>query len=185
MKTHLAATTLLFTSVLSLVSAKDSFDNFVLSYGDFERCTFGIGRPRTDLSQKSKVNHSKKISHKVHLKETAPVHVQTVSQTGTGQCHPRESRAAQVIHAAEEAFVHALRDEVDTLFNDKDHPHHGAAQVQNVSTSTATSTSADIVKTTRFSRRNRRNLKTNNQKEVIQTTGGVSNRMGWGLEMLY
>jgi len=147
--------------------------------------TTTLTRPRTDLSQKSKVNHSKKISHKVHLKETAPVHVQTVSQTGTGQCHPRESRAAQVIHAAEEAFVHALRDEVDTLFNDKDHPHHGAAQVQNVSTSTATSTSADIVKTTRFSRRNRRNLKTNNQKEVIQTTGGVSNRMGWGLEMLY
>jgi len=39
-----SAKALLIGLVLPIVCANESFDNFVLSYGDFERCTFGIGR---------------------------------------------------------------------------------------------------------------------------------------------
>jgi len=92
--------------------------------------------------------------------------------------HERESRTAQVIHAveaAEEAVIHAIRDEVDILFHDTHHPCHGS--VQHVSSSNLNQSSEG-----RFSRRHQ--TKSNDQKKIMKSSC-ASNTIGWGLEMMY
>lgn len=79
----------------------------------------------------------------------------------------KERQSDHILHAveaAEKTIISAVRNEVDTLFNDKDHP-----QIRNASTSGMKDN------TNRRSRRNRRL-----QPQVANVSD--RNRFGWGLD---
>lgn len=74
--------------------------------------------------------------------------------------HMRESILHAVVNV-EQAVVHAVRDEVDLLFNDSD--HRTVSMVSNTSRS-----------------RNKRNSRS--RKTAINTKDSDRNRFGWGLD---
>jgi len=129
---------LFVSSFLSIVSqattsvnaASDSFDNFVVSYGDFERCTFGIARPSPRKHKNSEATSS--LPKKNKSKQSADsIAIASSSLPSSGHQEGRDgidsasniishshSHSNSKVDMVSHAVLHdALPDEVNILFS--------------------------------------------------------------------
>ena len=102
----------------------------------------------------------------VNGKNTLPRNV-CVQEAAEHKKHHRSGQILHAVEAAEKTIVSAVRNEVDILFNDKDHPH-----VKNVSAICKKDTS----------RTSRRQQQQQQHQQIILSSD--RNRFGWGLDQV-
>ncbi len=128
-------------------------------------------------SEASKKNESKSSST-----DSSSSSVDGLSHQEETDVNDGSSKVGMVSHAivtAEQAVVHALRDEVDVLFNDKDHMNIPSSQEQAQTVSSSSSLSSII-----SIGRSRRSIKKSNEHSDVDHSPHVSrsrNQFGWGL----
>jgi len=179
-----------FLAVSITSAAMDSFDNFVLSYGDFERCAFGIGRPRTKKNANTKPNPKTKMTETEQDEITTKCddeiqehdHHEDIT-SGSSGISTNIDLVSSTGGATDATVVHALRDKGDVLFTDQDvpsPPQQQEVQVQTVSSTTPTSSSSSLSSVISIGRTTRRAGASSSLSNALRKSDD-GNEFGWGL----
>lgn len=163
-------------SILCLLSSCNGevFDTFNMCYGDMDRGVFGLGRKKNNASSQRELSNKHATLLDPDSKLLCKADTKDKMKTVFGHdtiVHAMESTEKRVSHAvevAEEALVQAVRDEVDLLFVDKDHPHDKSAlqSVQNASNRRVT----------------KRVIPASGKDKSIESSSSTHYPYGWGLD---